>query len=110
MVVWGRTSTKVNLLSRIMLKISLAKPEVKSMKMNPTDPVEEEEKVEVEVEVDSRFEKEEENRGKASPMNISDTHLLYNAAVLDNLFEKKDDPCVPTIYCLIATQKFDQDL
>jgi hypothetical protein len=41
-VVWGITSTEVNLLSRILLKISLAEPKVKFKKMSPTDPVEEE--------------------------------------------------------------------
>jgi hypothetical protein len=40
----------VNLLSRILLRISMAEPEAKSKKMSPTDPVEEEEKDEAEVE------------------------------------------------------------
>jgi hypothetical protein len=40
-VVWGKTSTEVNLLSRILLRISLAKTKAKSKKMSPTDPVEE---------------------------------------------------------------------
>jgi hypothetical protein len=44
--------------------------------MGPTDPLEEEEKVEGEVEAESRPEKEEENYGKASPKDISDTNLL----------------------------------
>jgi hypothetical protein len=51
-VVWCRTSTEVNLLSRISFRISLAKPKVKSKKMSPTDPVDEEEKAEAEVEVE----------------------------------------------------------
>jgi hypothetical protein len=59
--VWGRTSTEVNLLSRILLRISLAEPKAKSKKMRRTDPVEEEEKAEVEVEAEPRSEKEEEN-------------------------------------------------
>jgi hypothetical protein len=59
-VVWGRTSTEVNLLSRILLRISLAESKMKSKKMSPTDPVKEEEKAEAEVEVESRSEK----RGK----------------------------------------------
>jgi hypothetical protein len=110
-VVWGRTSTEVNLLLRILLRISLAEPKVKSKKMNPTDPVEEEEKAEVEVEVEPRSEKEEENLGKASPNDISNTQLLpYSASILDDLSNKMDDPCVPTISCLIGTQKFDQAL
>jgi hypothetical protein len=53
--------------------------------------------------------KEEENLGKASPNDISDTHLLpCSAAILDDLHDKMGDPCVPTNSCLIGTQKFDQ--
>jgi hypothetical protein len=111
MVVWGRTATEVNLLSRILLRTSLAKPKAKSKKMSPTDPVEEEEKAKAEVEAEPRSEKEEENLGKESPKDISDTHLLlYSAAILDDLPDKIDDPSVPTISCLIGTQKFDQAL
>jgi hypothetical protein len=40
----------VNLLSRILLRISLVEPKVKSKKMSPTDLVEEEEKAKAEVE------------------------------------------------------------
>jgi hypothetical protein len=110
-VVWGRTSTKVNLLSRILLRISLAEPKVKSKKMSPTDPVEEEEKADFEVELELRSEKEQENHGKASPKDISDTHQLpYSAAILDDLPDRMDDPSVPTISCLIVTQKFNQAL
>jgi hypothetical protein len=110
-VVWGRTSTEVNLLSRILLRINLAKPKVKSNKMCPSDPVEEEEKTEAEVEPELRSKKEEENLGKASPKDISDTHLLpCNATILDDLPDKMGDPGVPTISCLIGTQKFDQAL
>jgi hypothetical protein len=110
-VVWGKTSTEVNLLSRILLRISLAKPKAKSKKISPTDPVEEEEKAEAKVEAEPRSEKEEENLGKASPKDISDTHLLsYSAAILDDLPNKMDDPGVPTFSCLIVTQKFDQSL
>jgi hypothetical protein len=54
----------------------MAEPKVKSKKMSPTDPVGEEEKAEVEIEAEPRLEKEEENLGKASPKDISDTHLL----------------------------------
>jgi hypothetical protein len=108
-VVWGRTSTEVNLLSRILFGISLAEPKAKSRKMSPTDLVKEEEKAEVEV--DPRSEKEEEKLGKASPKDISDTHLiLCSAAILDNLPDKMGDPSVPTISYLIGTQKFDQAL
>jgi hypothetical protein len=69
-VVWGRTSTEVNLLSSILLNISLAEPKVKSMKMSPIDPVEEKEKAEAEVDAEPRSEREEENLGKASPMDM----------------------------------------
>jgi hypothetical protein len=48
---------------------------------------------------------------KASPKDISDTHPLpYIAAILDDLPDKMDDPGVPTISCLIGTQKFDEAL
>jgi hypothetical protein len=110
-VVWGRTSIEVNLLSRILLRINLAEPKAKSKKMSPTNPVEEEEKAEAEVEAKPRYEKEEENLGKASPKDISDTHLLLcSAAILDDLSDKMGDTGVPTISCLIGTQKFDQAL
>jgi hypothetical protein len=110
-VVWGRTSTEVNLLSRILFGTSLAEPKAKSKKMSPTDPVEEEEKAEAEVEAESRSKKDAENLGKASPKDISDTHLLlYSAAILDDLLHKMDDPGVPAISCLIGTQKFNQAL
>jgi hypothetical protein len=89
----------------------LVEPKVKSKKISPTDPAEEEEKVEAEVEAKPRSKKEKENLGKASPKDISDTHLLtYSAAILDDLPNKMDDPGVPTISCLIGTQKFDQAL
>jgi hypothetical protein len=110
-VVWGRTSIEVNLLLRILLKVSLAEPKAKSKKMSPTNPVEEEEKAKAKVEAELMSEKEEENLGKASPKDISDTYLLpYSAAILDDLPEKMDEPGVPTISCLIGTQKFDQAL
>jgi hypothetical protein len=110
-VVWGRTSTQVNLLSRILFRISLAEPKAKSKKMSQIDPVEEEEKAEAEVEAEPRSEKEEENLRKASPKDISDTHLLpYSVAILDDLPDKMDDPGVLTISCLIGTKKFDQDI
>jgi hypothetical protein len=110
-VVWGRTSIEVNLLSRILLRISLAEPKAKSKKMSPIDPVEDEEKAEAKVEAEPRSKKVEENLGKASPKDISDTHLLpYNAAIPHDLPDKMDDLCVPTISCPIGTQKFDQAL
>jgi hypothetical protein len=97
-VVWGRTSTQVNLLSRILIGISLAEPKVKSKKISPTDPIEEEEKAKAEVEAEPRSKKEGENLGKASPKDIIDTHLLScSAAILDDLPDKMGDPGVPTI-------------
>jgi hypothetical protein len=82
----------------------LAEPKVKYKKMSPTDPVEEKEKADDEVEAEPRSKKEEENLGKASPKNISDTHLLpCNAAILDDLPDKMGDPGVPTISCLSGT-------
>jgi hypothetical protein len=110
-VVWDKTSTQVNLLSRILFGISLAEPKAKSKKMSPTDPDEEEEKAEAEVEAEPKSEKEEENLGKALHKDISDTHQLpYNAAMLDNVPDKMGDAGVPTISCLIGTQMFDQAL
>jgi hypothetical protein len=95
----------------MLFGISLAEPKAKSKKMSPTDPVKEEEKAEAGVEVEPRSEKEEENLGKASPKDIGDTHLLpCSAAILDDLPDKMGDPGVPTISCLIGTQKFDQAL
>jgi hypothetical protein len=110
-VVWGITSTEVNLLSRILFEISLAGSKAKSKKMSPTDPVEEQEKAKAEVEPELRSEKEDKNLGKASPKDISDTHLLScSAAILDDLPDKIGDPGVPTTSFLIGTQKFDQAL
>jgi hypothetical protein len=89
----------------------LDEPKAKSKKMSPTDPVQEEEKVEAEVEAELSSKNEEEYLGKASPKDISDTHLLpCYATILDDLPHKMGDPGVPTISCLIATQKFDQAL
>jgi hypothetical protein len=107
-VVWDRTSTEVNLLSRILFEISFAKPKAKSKEMSLTDPVEEEVKAKAEVEPEPKSKKEEENLGKASPKDISDTHLLScSAATLDDLCDKMGDPGVQSISCLIGTQKFD---
>jgi hypothetical protein len=55
---------------------TMTEPKVKSKKMGPTDAVKEEEKAEAEVEAELRPKKEEENHGKASPKDISDTHLI----------------------------------
>jgi hypothetical protein len=63
MVVWGKTSTEVNLPSRILLRINLAEPKEKSKKMSPTDLVEQEGKAEAEVEAELRS-KKEENLGR----------------------------------------------
>jgi hypothetical protein len=77
----GKTSTEVNLLSRILLRISLAKRKAKSKKMSPNDPVEEEEKAEAEVEVEPRSEKEEETLGRLCP-RTSAIHTYYHAMLL----------------------------
>jgi hypothetical protein len=104
MVVWGRTLTEVNLLPRILFRISLVEPKAKSKKRSPTDLVEEEEKAEAEVEAKLRSKKEDENLGKASPKDISATHLLpCSAAILYDLLDKMGDPGVLTISCLIGT-------
>jgi hypothetical protein len=55
---------------------TIAEPKAKSKKMSPTDPVQVEEKAEAEVEAEPRPGREAENIGKASPKDISDTHLL----------------------------------
>jgi hypothetical protein len=71
---------------------------MKSKKMSSTDPVQEEEKARPRL-----TEKEEENLGKASPKDISNTHLLpCNAAILEDLPDKMGDLGVPTISCLIG--------
>jgi hypothetical protein len=94
----------VNLLSRILLRISLAEPRVKSNKVSTTGRYKEEEKAEAKVEAEPMSEEEEENLGKALPKDISNTQLLlYNAAILDDLPDKMDDPGVLTISCLIGT-------
>jgi hypothetical protein len=80
-VVWGRTSTKLNILSRILFKISLAELKAKSMKISPTDPIEEEEKAEADVEIEFRSKMEEENLGKASLKDIR-VHTCYRAVLL----------------------------
>jgi hypothetical protein len=49
---------------------TMAEPKVKSKKMGPTDPVEEEEKAEAEVEAEPSPEKEEENFGKKTPATV----------------------------------------
>jgi hypothetical protein len=96
-MLWGRTSTQVNILSRILFGISLAEPKAKSKKMSPTDPVEEGEKAEAKVEAELRSEKEEENLGKTSLKDISNTHLLpCSATILDDLPDKMGDPSVLT--------------
>jgi hypothetical protein len=55
---------------------TMTEPKAKSKKMSPTDPVEEEEKAEAKVEAEPRPGSEEENLGKASPKDNSNTHLL----------------------------------
>jgi hypothetical protein len=55
---------------------TMVEPKTKLKKIGSTAPVEEEEKAEGEVEAELRSKEEEENLGKASPKEISDTHLL----------------------------------
>jgi hypothetical protein len=57
---------------------TMAEPKVKSMKMGPTDPVEEEEKAEAEVEVEPRPEKEEKTLVRLSP-RTSVIHTCYRS-------------------------------
>jgi hypothetical protein len=80
-VVWGRTSTEVNLFSRILLRISLAEPKAKSMKMSPTDPVEEEEKVDSEVEENRGLKRKKKTLGRHHP-RTSMIHTYYHAVLL----------------------------
>jgi hypothetical protein len=92
----------VNLISRILFGNSLVEPKAKSKKFSPT--AKEVEKAEAEVEAELRSEKEEKNLGKASPKDISNTHLLpCSAAILDDLPDKMGDPGVSTIFYLIGT-------
>jgi hypothetical protein len=153
----------------------MVEPKPKSKKMNPANLFKEEEKAEAEVEAELKPKNEEENFGKASPKDTSDTHLLpfphqamkhvedekfsrfaeviqrmcvqilmldamqvptygmylkdifnqnrpipetnklvfaerCSAATLEGLPGKMGDLGVPTISCLIGTQKFDQAL
>jgi hypothetical protein len=67
---------KISLVNRLSPSRKMAESKAKSKKMSPTNPIEVEEKAEDEDEAEPRPKKEEENLGKASPMDISDTHLL----------------------------------
>jgi hypothetical protein len=80
-VVWGITSTQLNLLSRILFEISLNEPKAKSKKMSSTDPDEEEAKAKAEVEAEPGSQMEEENLGKPSP-RTSVLHTYYHAVLL----------------------------
>jgi hypothetical protein len=55
---------------------TMAEPKIKLKKTGSTAPVEEEEIAEAEVEAEPRSKEEEKNLGKASPKDITDTHLL----------------------------------
>jgi hypothetical protein len=57
-------------------KNTMAEPKIKLKKTGSTAPVEEEEIAEAEVEAEPRSKEEEKNLGKASPKDITDTHLL----------------------------------
>jgi hypothetical protein len=80
-VVWGRTSTEVNLLSTILLRISLAEPKAKSKKMSPTDLVDEDEKDEAEVEAEPWSERKKKTLGRLHP-RTSVIHTYYHAVLL----------------------------
>jgi hypothetical protein len=80
-VLWGRILIEVNLLLRILLRISLTEHKAKSKKMSSTDPVEEEEKAEAEVEVEPRSEKEEETLGRLRPRTLA-IHTYYRIVLL----------------------------
>jgi hypothetical protein len=80
-VVWGRTSAEVNLLSRILLRISLAEPKAKSKKMSSTDPVKEEEKAEAEVEADRGLKRKKKTLGRLCP-RTSVIHTYYCTVLL----------------------------
>jgi hypothetical protein len=79
-VVWGKTSTEVNILSRILLRISLAEPKVKYKKMSPTDPVEEEE-AKAEVVVEPRSKRKKKTLGRLHP-RTSVIHTYYHTMLL----------------------------
>jgi hypothetical protein len=80
-VVWGRTSTKVNLLSRILLRISLAEPKAKSKKMSPTDPAEEEEKPRLRLRQNCGLKRKKKTMGRLRP-RTSVIHTYYHAVLL----------------------------
>jgi hypothetical protein len=69
----------VNLLSWILLKISLAEPKAKSKKMSPTYLVEE--KLEAEVEAKRRSERKKKTLGRRHPMT-SVIHTYYCIVLL----------------------------
>jgi hypothetical protein len=69
----------VNLLSWILLKISLAEPKAKSKKMSPTYLVEE--KLEAEVEAKRRSERKKKTLGRHHPMT-SVIHTYYCIVLL----------------------------
>jgi hypothetical protein len=80
-VVWGRTSAEVNLISRILLRISLAEPKAKSKKMSSTDLVKEEEKAEAEVEADRGLKRKKKTLGRLCP-RTSVIHTYYRTMLL----------------------------
>jgi hypothetical protein len=59
----------------------MVEPKAQSKKMTPIDLIEEEEKAEAEVEEEPMPKKEEENLGKASPKDISDTHPINQGSL-----------------------------
>jgi hypothetical protein len=68
----------------------MAEPKEKSKKMSPTDLVEAEEKAEAKDEAESRPKKEEENLGKALPMDINDTHYYCSPVKKISMWKMKN--------------------
>jgi hypothetical protein len=80
-VVRGRTSTEVNLLSRIFLRISLAEPKVKCKKMSPTDPVEEKRKPRPRLRQNRGLKRKKKTLGRLH-LRTSAIHTYHRAVLL----------------------------
>jgi hypothetical protein len=80
-VAWGRTSTQVNLLSRILFGISLAGPKEKSRKMIPTDLVEEEERAWPRLRQNRGLKRKKKTLARLCP-RTSTIHTYYHTVLL----------------------------
>jgi hypothetical protein len=80
-VVWGRTSTEVNLFSRILHRIGLAEPKAKSKKMSLTDPVKEEEKPRPRLRQNRGLKRKKKTLGRLQP-RTSAIHTYYHTVLL----------------------------